>query len=58
MKLIHAGDTPSKTVDPGWYTGFVWTTALPVGESTPPLNPSLATRSSLNHVTVKGTTNG
>jgi len=43
MKLIRAGDTPSKIATPDQYTGKVWTTALAVGESTPPLNVVLAT---------------
>ncbi len=43
MKVTRAGDTPSETVNPDWYTGTVWTTALAVGGSTPPLNVVLAT---------------
>jgi len=43
MKLIRAGNTPSQTVNPAWYTGTVWTTALATGDATPPLHVVLAT---------------
>lgn len=33
MKLTRAGDVPSQAVNPDWYTGTVWTTALAVGEA-------------------------
>ncbi len=32
MKVLRAGDTPSISVEPEWYSGAVWTTALVTGE--------------------------
>ena len=33
MKLSRASETPSEAVNPNWYTGTVWTTALATGEA-------------------------
>ncbi len=43
MKLTRAGETPSETVNPDWYTGTVWTTALATGEEPDRLHVVLAT---------------
>ena len=43
MRLTRAGDTPSRTVNPNWYTGTVWTTALAAGEAPHRLRVVLAT---------------
>ena len=32
MNVLRAGDTPSMGVNPEWYSGAVWTTALVTGE--------------------------
>ncbi len=32
MRVLRAGDTPSTRVNPAWYSGAVWTTALVTGE--------------------------
>ncbi len=43
MKLTRAGETPSEAVNPNWYTGTVWTTALATGEAPNRLHVVLAT---------------
>ncbi len=43
MKITLANETQSKTPNPDWYTGAVWTNELAVGEAAPPLHVVLAT---------------
>ena len=43
MKLTRAGETPSQAVNPSWYTGMVWTTALATGGAPHHLHVVLAT---------------
>ena len=43
MRLTRAGDAPSRTVNPNWYTGTVWTTAFAESEAPHRLRVVLAT---------------